>query len=260
MFLLSLLLDIKPTLLLIASLKFQKNKRLSKLSAKEISEEWIKNYQDAELFLKKENLQDTINILKIKSGNEWRKLFLKLDRNLKKLPDSELIAGLTYYFVTKNGKEEKNYKLKEEDIFLFDTLYQLLELGNIKNPINLKRIFIPNKFSKEAISVTDYLMKGALKNKIQPSALFFYYSIPTKMPNNVKGFFNRIEENFSKRKTIWKLLYIRNHISTYNRNIDSQLPTLIKNYLDERIRVATFLISEKLKKIDMKVFEIDNNS
>ena len=259
LFLLSLLLDIRPTLLLVGLSKFQKNKRLSKLSAEGIAGEWIKNYQDAELFLKKENLRETIMALKLKRGTEWRKLFLKIDGALKELPDSELIAGLTHYFVNKSGAPKKRYKLEEEDIFYFDTLYQLLELGNIRSPINLKRVSITDELSREVISITGYILKRALEKGIKPTALFFYYVIPGNMPHSVKAFFNRIENPFSKRKVMWQFLYIRNKTPTHNIDADSYLPTSVRDYLDERINLAGNWISEKLKKIDMKTFEMDNN-
>ena len=58
---------------------------------------------------------------------------------------------------------------------------------------------------------------------------------------------------------MWQFLYIRNKTPTHNIDADSYLPTSVRDYLDERISIAGNWISEKLKKIDMKTFEMDNN-
>ena len=162
-----------PSRLVVASLRFQHNKRLSKLSAKEIRKEWTKVYQEAEVMLTAFT-EEKIRAVKEKRGNEWRKVFAEIEANLGKVSLTEIAAGLTLYFwKKKKDRIEETYTVDAEKVFLFDTLFQLLKFGNIQNPIDLKRVSIDETLPAEAVSLVSYLVRRAEKEGITASSSSF---------------------------------------------------------------------------------------
>jgi hypothetical protein len=221
-----------PTRLVIASQRFQHNKRLSRLTAEEIKREWIRNYQDAEITLGMLT-EDRIEAIKQKKGKEWQKVFSDIEITLQRVNSLEIIAGLTFYFMKKNKTtKEKTHTVDEENTFLFDTLFQFLKFGGITSPINLKRVSIPKDFFPETISVVNYLVRKAQEEEIEPSSLLFYYALSNPTPE-VENFFRRIEKPFEKRKIMWQLIYIRNNRQRFGKQMN--LPEPIRKYLDNRI-------------------------
>jgi hypothetical protein len=236
-----------PSRLLVASQRFQHNRRLSKLSAEKIRKEWIKIYQEAEVMLGAFT-EEKIRAVKKKKGSEWQKVFSEIETNLRKVDDLEIAAGLTLYFRKKerNTRIERTHTIDAEKIFQFDTLFWLLKSGNILSPVDLKRISIEENFSPEAVTTVNYLVKKANEEGIEPSALLFYYAL-SGMPPEVKRFLERIKKFQDKRELIWQLIYIRNNREKFNKQIN--LPEQVKEYLNQRILVTKshILKGKKLK-------------
>jgi len=240
-----------PSRLLIASQRFQHNRRLSKLSAEKIREEWTKIYQEAEVMLGA-FAEDKIRAIKDKKGSEWRKVFSEIETNLKKVDDLEIAAGFTLYFRRKEKKSkiERIYTIKAEDVFLFDILFQLLKAGNILTPLDLKRISIEENFSPEAVATVNYLVNKANEEGIEPSALLFYYAL-SRIPPEVKKFFERVKKFQDKRELIWQLIYIRNNRRKFNKQIN--LPEQVKEFLNQRVLVTkSHILKGKKQKISSK--------
>ena len=255
LFLLALALDIEPTLFLIAYKKFRGNNRLQKLSAKEIAEEWKTVYRDAKLFLTSEKLEKTVEVIKEKKGEDWKRLFIKMNKNLAKISNSELAAGLTYHFYTKEKKQKGLYRLSEDEIFKFDTFFQMIAKGFFY-PINLKQVKYPTptEITEETYQVTAFIMKNSQDIGLELTNLVLYYTIVNNLPPEIKKFFDRIddEKDFDKRRNIWKFIYAKEKLKGTNlKNHSSKLPTEIVSFLSKRIEKVYSAI-KNLKKITIE--------